>query len=246
MNGLVPRDLSVYAPDLWFKAGYKKWKFELELAGAVGSVRTRADFDTTPVTVGTEVDIRQWGGVVRASTRALEDKLGWGIEVGAASGDQWDNDPQGSTNLRDATFLPPKGSSAAIKRFAFDPDYEIDLILFRELIGAVSNAAYLRPHISYKLTKAITARAQNVTSAAIEPVATPGNERLWGTEFDFDLAYQSNGFTIGGAYGVLFPLGAMNHPGDLAKPDNSGLVFQDNAGDASNAHTIQLRLSVEF
>lgn len=246
-DGLVPRDLSVYAPDLWFKGGWKKWKVELELAGQVGSVRTQADFTTTPITTGTTVDIRSWGGVVRASTRAFDDKLGWGVEVGAASGDQWDNDREGDTNLSHAQFLPPKGSSATIKRFVFDPDYDIDLILFRELLGSVSNAAYLRPHMSYQLTKSITGRVQNVTSAALEPVATPGNERLWGTEFDFDLSYQANGFTIGGAYGVLFPLGAMNHPGDLTKADNSGdLVFEGNTGDATNAHTVQLRLSVEF
>lgn len=249
-DGLVPRNLSVYAPDLWFKAGYKKWLFEAELAGQVGSVRTQADFATSPVTTGTLVDIRTWGGVVRASTRALEDKLGWGIELGAASGDQWDNDPQGRTNVRDAQLLPPKGSSAAVKRFIFDPDYDIDLILFRELLGAVSNAMYARPHLDYQLTKSITARVQNVTSAALEPVATPGNERMWGTEFDFDVAYQSNGFTLGAAYGVLFPLGAMNHPSDLDDTTDGTPVFGDitdgNLGDASNAHTIQLRLSVEF
>ncbi len=245
-DGLVPRDLSVYSPDLWFKGGWKKWLVELELAGTVGSVRTAADFTTTPVTFGNTVDIRTWGGVVRASTRAFDDKLGWGIELGAASGDQWDNDPQGATNLRDASLLPPRGSSATIKRFIFDPAYNIDLILFRELIGSVSNAAYARPHVSYQLTPSITARAQNVTSGAIEPVATPGNSRLWGTEFDFDLAYQANGFTIGGAYGVLFPLAGMNHPSGLQKDDNSGEVFANNTGDASNAHTVQLRLSVEF
>ncbi|HVV88474.1 MAG TPA: TIGR04551 family protein [Kofleriaceae bacterium] len=245
-DGTVPRDLSLYSPDLWVKAGFKKWKLELELAGSVGSVRTQADFDTTPVTLGTKVDIRTWGGVLRASTLAVDDKLAWGVELGAASGDQWDNDPQGRTNLRDAQLLPPKGSTDPIKRFVFDPDYKIDLILFRQLIGAVSNAAYVRPHISYKLTKAITASGQNVTSAPVERVATPGNGGLWGTEFDFDLAYQGNGFTIGGAYGVLFPLSAMNHPADLIKADSSGEVFENNTGDAGTAHTVQLRLSVEF
>ena len=248
VDGQVPRELSVYSPDLWLKAGWKKWKLELELAGAVGSVRTQADFSQSPVTTGTLVDIRTWGGVVRASTRALDDKLGWGIELGAASGDQWDNIPDGSTNLRDAQFLPPRASSEPIRRFAFDPDYNIDLILFRELLGAVSNAAYIRPHLAYDLTNSITARAQNVTSAAIERVATPGNDRLWGTEFDFDVSYQANGFTLGGAYGVLFPLAAMNHPDGLQKDDGSGPVYDTarNSGDADNAHTVQLRLSVEF
>lgn len=250
LTGLVPRALSVYAPDLWLKAGWKKWQLELELAGTFGSVRTLADLDATPATAGPVVDIRTWGGVLRASNRALDDKLTWGAEVGVASGDQWDNEPQGRTHLRYAQLLPPRGSTDPIKRFTFDPDYEIDLILFRELIGAVSNAAYLRPHLSYQLSKSIVGRVQNVTSAALESTAMPGNETMMGTEFDLDVSYSSGGFTLGAAYGVLFPLGAMNHPADLPRADGSGDVFSDstfnNTGDASNAHTIQLRLAVEF
>lgn len=244
-DGLVPRSLSVYAPDLWLKLGYKKWTVELEVAGAVGSMRGQADFNTNPVTTGTELDIRTWGGVLRASTLAFEDKLRWGVELGAASGDQWDAAVEGRTHLDSAQLLPPRGQTGDLRRFVFDPDYEIDLILFRELIGAVSNAAYIRPHVSYKLTSAITARVQNVTSAAIESVATPGNGGLWGTEFDLDLSYQANGFTLGGAYGVLFPLSAMDHPS--ITDDQGGFIFSGaNLGDATNAHTIQLRLSVEF
>ena len=35
-----------------------------------------------------------------------------------------------------------------IGRFTFDPDYHVDLILFRELIVAVTNAIYVKPSIS--------------------------------------------------------------------------------------------------
>jgi len=242
LTGFVPRALSVYAPDLWLKAGWKKWLLEVEVAASVGSVRTLADLEAA--TAGPIVDIRTWGGVLRATNRALDDKLTWGAEVGVASGDQWDNDPQGRTHLRYAQLLPPHGATDPIKRFVFDPDYEIDLILFRELIGAVSNATYVRPHVAYQLTKSITGRAQNVTSAALESTAMPGNATMLGTEFDLDVAYQSGGFTLGAAYGVLFPLEAMNHP------DLEGDIFSnnttDNTGEATNAHTIQLRLAVEF
>jgi len=49
------------------------------------------------------------------------------------------------------------------------------------------------------------------------------------------------------AYGVLFPLSAMDHPED--DPDGGGPGFgygEDNLGDAETAQTIQFRLVLQF
>src|SRR5205085_10573048 len=105
-----------------------------------------------------------------------------GLEVGAASGDESDNAVQGDVNVRNMQAL--SGRDRTINRFVFDPDYEVDLILFRELIGSVSNALYFKPWLSYELTKSIGFKAANVTSAALRPVSTPGNDTMWGIEMD--------------------------------------------------------------
>ncbi len=243
----VQRGLSQYIGDAWIKLGYKKVLFEAEVAGSVGSIDTVSDI--VPATDGPhQVDIRTLGAVARVHTTAFDDKLGYGLELGMATGDDGDNAVEGRTHLRYAQFTPASDDSS-MSRFVFDPDYKVDLILFRELIGAVSNAVYLRPRMSYQLTKSITFRAQNVTSAAMKTVSTPGNDTFWGTEFDGDLGYDSGGFHMGLSYGVLFPLAAMDHPdspdGEMDPEFPFGTNSQ-NAGVSGNAHTFQFRLGIEF
>ncbi|MEZ4399510.1 MAG: TIGR04551 family protein [Kofleriaceae bacterium] len=240
-NKLVARGMSMYIGDAWLKLGWKGLLVEVEAAGMVGSIDALADFGYDGA-----LDIRSFGGVARAHGKAFDAKLGYGLELGLATGDDADNPVEGRTNLRNASLIPQTGDHT-MSRFVFDPDYKVDLILFRELIGAVSNAFYVRPQFSYQLTKAINVKLQNVTSAALKPVSTPGNATFWGTEFDADLGYASNGFSAGLAYGVLFPLGAMDHP--TGTSGGTGFPFGDNnqnAGSSANAHTFQARLGIEF
>ncbi len=248
----VPRDLTMYTPDLWVKLGWKQLLFEAEAVAQVGSINRLVDLG-----IADKVNMRAFGGVGRVTARAVEDKLRFGLEVGGATGDQWDNTPEGRTHYSNANLY---GNAAAddgtMSRFMFNPDYEVDLILFRELLGTVTNAGYVKPFLAYDLTKSITARVANVTSFALKPVATPGNASMYGIEFDGDVGYTNNGFSAGVAYGVLFPLAAMNHPAD---PTNGGAGYSyddgvtlpsgqvlTNVGDAGNAHTIQLRVGVSF
>lgn len=238
----VKRGSSLWRPDVWFKIGWKGVLFEGEGAASVGSIANIEDLNGNEESI----DVRAFGGVVRISSTAFEKKLGYGLEVGFASGDDGEAEIQGRTHLSGISPYPAMGDGT-LSRFAFNPDYEVDLILFRELIGAVSNALYFRPRMSYQLTKSIMFRAQNVTSAAHKPVSTPGNSTFWGTEFDTELEYRSGGFNAGLAYGVLFPLGGMDHP----TSDGTGTGFPfgtnlQNAGTAENAHSFQLRLAVEF
>jgi uncharacterized protein (TIGR04551 family) len=248
---LVDRGFKAYVPDVWLKAGYKQFQLELEAVGVFGSIDDLTDYD-----VPGEVDIRQFGGVGRFTYTGLDGKLKVGLEVGAASGDQWDNERQGNPHISTAQPLGGPGDRARVQeitRFIFDRDYKVDLILFRELIGAVTNAAYAKPFLSYELTKSLQLRVANVTSFAMNPVSTPGNGSMYGLEFDTDLGYSSNGFHAGVAYGVLFPLGAMDHPFDSSDDGGPGFDYSCpepgqicNAGDAGNAHTIQFRLGLSF
>jgi len=227
-----------------FKLGKGKLLFEAEVAANAGSIENFDDQLPNDQRGLGSIDILSWGAVARVSARALEDKLGFGLEIGAASGDESDNEVQGEIHVRDARAL--SGRDRSINRFVFDPDYDIDLIFFRELMGAVSNAVYFRPWMSYELTRSITFRAQNVTAAALKPVSTPGNSNMWGIELDADLSYSSNGFTAGLAYGLYLPLAAMNHPDDSSSVGGTGFNYGANDGDAGNAHSIQARFSVEF
>ncbi len=249
----VQRTYSAYILDPWIKLGWKDWEFEAEAVAVLGSVAHIGDLcadraATEPKCFAGSVDLRQFGGVARASYKALGGKLTIGLETGFASGDQYDSQTRdadgklvetpGVTNVNNAHLLPDVDDSN-MTQFIFDKDYKVDLILFRELLGAVTNAIYVKPKLEYALSKSFVFRAANVTSFAARSVATPGNGSMYGIEFDGDLGYSSGAFYAGLSYGVLFPLAGMAH-------NDAATYGAGNVGDGSTAHTVQSRLVLKF
>ena len=248
----VPRDLKTYTPDLWAKLGTGSLLFEAELVGQFGSVTHLDDLGITG-----SADIRKLGGSARATWKGVDGKLRLGFEGGFATGDQWDNNPQGNTNIAYANQLGDPSicnaqHTCTLTQFMFNRDYQVDMILWRRLVGAVTNAAYAKPFLSYDLTKSIMFKVANITSFALKPIATPGNAVMYGTEFDGDLGYYGNRIFLGISYGVLFPLGAMAHPANSTSVQGPGYTWgtdangNPNTGDPGTAHTIQSRLVLTF
>jgi uncharacterized protein (TIGR04551 family) len=248
-----PRDLKTYAPDVWGKIGFKRFLLEAEFAAQLGSVRVVTSTDGTALATRS-YNLRKFGGAGRLTWHGLEGKLRLGVESGFASGDQWDNTPQGAINIAFANPLgdPANPNAKTLTQFAFNRDYKVDMILWRHLVGAVTNAGYIKPYIQYDVTRSVSFKVSNISSFALKRVATPGNDVMYGTEFDGDLGYTSGGLFVGVSYGVLFPLGAMNHPQD---DPASGTVFGygtdpvtmlSNIRSADTAHTIQSRFVLAF
>jgi uncharacterized protein (TIGR04551 family) len=254
----VPRNLKVYSPDVWAKLGIGPVTVEAELVAQLGS------FEVQDLVIGaattapsTSYNVRKYGGSGRVTWQGNEGKLRLGLESGFASGDSWDNTPPGATNIAFRNQLGGPGDTT-LSQFVFNRDYKVDLIMWRHLFGAVTNAAYVKPFLQYDLTKSITFKVSNVTSFALRKVATPGNGGVYGTEFDTDVGYASNGLFAGISYGVLFPLSAMSHPADPlgsdGKPtqtygytDYSGTTPNtSNVKDADTAHVIQTRFVLAF
>jgi uncharacterized protein (TIGR04551 family) len=250
----VPRGLKTYSPDLWGKIAFGDHTFEGEVVGQFGTVTSLSDQG-----IQASSTIRKFGGVGRYTWKGVEGKLRLGLEGGFATGDQWDNTVQGNTNIAYANLLGDPTvcnttHSCTLTQFMFNRDYQVDLILWHELYGAVTNATYAKPFLQYDITKTIMFKVSNVTSFALKPVATPGNGRVYGTEFDGDIGYNGNHIFAGISYGILFPFGAMAHPGaDPNDPTAPTLGYgtdaagQSNAkGDAGTSHTIQSRLVLTF
>lgn len=258
---MVYRGMKTYTPDAWLKLGKGKYLFELEGVATIGSIANVSDVplprypalsdtpDALDPAVTESVDVRRFGAVGRATYTTMEDKLKLGFELGYASGDQWDNIQPGAVHVRNARPLPIGAGDTSIDNFLFDPEYHVDMILFRELIGTVTNATYAKPWFSYALTEEIRGRGAGILSFANRPVATPGNGSAYGLELDADIAYEHKAFTLGVAYGVFFPMSAMDHPAGPAV-GGPGFGFGDettgNAGDASTAQTFQMRLNIRF
>ncbi len=226
------RKMTLYTPDLWIHFAKGALDVEAEVSATIGSLKA------PDLGIAGDVDVRQYGGVARMTYKLLDDDLTLGMEVGFASGDQWDNEVEGRTHVSGAVGLGPGDNR--LERFVFDPNYHVDLIFFRELLGAVSNAVYGKPSFSYDLTDKFAIRGAGILSAAHRPVSTPGNSTLYGFEVDTDIGYHNGGFFAGVSYGLLIPFAALDHPSDPA------FSYGANSGDAGWAQTIQSRLVLQF
>jgi uncharacterized protein (TIGR04551 family) len=235
----IGRHLSEYIPDVWARFTYKKLTVETELVAVLGSIDNLLQ-SQTPTTTQPAQDIRMFGGVLRASYLMLNDDFNLSLEVGFASGDQWESPTQGLINIHEVNYFPQDINATRISAFHFNPDYHVDLILWRELYGAVINALYAKPSFSYNFSERIRFMGAVIASFPHLPVSTPGNGSIYGVELDGDLGYYSpgDGFFAGIAYGAFFPMSAMDHPPDLFPTEVK------NTGDT--AQTFQVRMAIKF
>ena len=124
-----------------------------------------------------------------------------------------------------------------VDNFRFHPDYRVDRILFREILGTVTDAFYIRPHARIRLAQLGPGRIElglaAIASAAVETASTPGGARGLGMELDPTLAFISrNGFVASLEYAALFPLAGLDNP-------TAGL-------DAKPAQLLRLRLGFGY
>lgn len=237
---LRPRGAWAFIPDLWFRLNYKKFQLEAEGAIIGGQVNSVVDLDST---LTKPLTIFEFGGTLRADYSLLHDALHIGFEMGTASGDQAE-DPNAVINYRTAQLLGGSGNlhswqRTSVTNFTFDPDYHVDLILFREIIGTVTNATYFKPSIAYDIIDSLSARVDVIYSLANIPVSYPGNAVNLGVEIDATLGYhnEAEGFYAGLSYGVLFPLDALSI---------IGAIYPGQDHKAETAQTFQGRMVVKF
>lgn len=114
-------------------------------------------------------------------------------------------------------------SNTFVRAFAFNPDYRIDSILFREVIGAVTNAFYFKPAYHLVLLRSgrhvLGAGVSALSAFAVEPAGTPGGKRALGLELGADIFYRLGTALLLKADGaVLVPFGALKADGATEDP----------------------------
>jgi uncharacterized protein (TIGR04551 family) len=136
-----------------------------------------------------------------------------GVDAGVASGDS-------APGFNGPQARPPADTTA--DAFRFSPDYHVDQILFREIIGTVTDAAYLRPHVRAILgtvgAARIEASAALVASWAMEAASTPNDRSYLGLEVDPELRYVSAAFGAVIDYAVFLPGAAFDGTMLTARP----------------------------
>ncbi len=233
LGNIVPRDAWAIIPDLWFRLNWGHLQVEFEGAIIGGEIKHLEDTGSLK-----SLKILQWGFVLRSEYAFLNDSLHVRLEIGHASGDDNMEARDHQLNYRQTNIIPDNPNDKYNTLFKFDPSYYVDLIFFREIMGTVYNATYYKPTVQYDISRVLSARADAIFSMANQPVATPGNSQWYGIELDADIEYHNlpHGFIAGLAYGVFFPLSALNYPAALYG------TYQD----AKPAQTVQARLVVKF
>lgn len=250
------RNAEAYIPDVWLRFMWKKLRIELEACMIIGKI----GYDTQSPSVdaeghlirtmaGDKVDILQFGGVLQADYSFLNDSLIAGLELGLASGD--DSPGFGVRPLEERQYGahtdPDTGEVVedhSINNFRFNPDYRVDMILWRQIIGTVTDALYVKPSLQYNITEGLGAKLSAIYSAAMYQSSTRGKSHGLGLEFDLDLFYFSDdNFHAGLSYGLLIPFAGMK---DLGADELPGGMLGDADESPDVAHRIMGRLVLYF
>jgi uncharacterized protein (TIGR04551 family) len=234
---LVPRDAFFWTPSLWGKVVVKPradmtLRVEAEAAmtyGYVGYVQSERE------TTKSRKDFLSFGA-------ALEAQLDFGrnqvkLMTGVASG----GNTLGSWGILDQNILAASSSACYnrehptlfrtknIHHFVFNRDYRVDSILFREVIGSVTNAFYFKP--SYDRTFydegdwKVGGGLSLLAAFASIPEGTPGGTRPLGVEGGLDIwAKWGRYISLRADGNVLFPLSGLDAPNDGATPQTAGAL----------------------
>lgn len=239
---VVRRNFSAQAYDGWARLVGPWYRIELETALLLARIE---EASLVPgVRFDRALTSTQFGAAIETEFGSPQGAISGGLNLGFASGDTAygfgaaprDNDPVAKPGDLDGPQANPPYDTTA-NNFRFHPDYRIDQILFREIIGTVTDAIYIRPHLRWALWRhtpgTLELKTAAVASRSIYASSTPGGSTALGVELDPSLIYTSrDGFGLALDYGVLFPLAGL---------DNVALGLP-----AKPAQMMRLRLSYGF
>ena len=233
----LPYGAVSFTPDVWFKLYYKALTIEAEGIAILGRIQHPGALSED----NQELKLAQAGWVVASELRLFHDSFFVGFEVGGATGDQA-NDPGQYLNYRWRFVQQPHGDNS-MNDFHFSPDYHVDEIFFRHILGTVTNATYFKPQAAYWFdlgrTRAIGINGGAIFSMSQVQVSTPGDALIYGLETDVSAGYRNTaeGFYAGVTWGVFWPLAALDRP---------VATWGQDAANASAAQILRVTMGVRF
>jgi uncharacterized protein (TIGR04551 family) len=210
----VKRDLLSFAADLWIMFHHRGFRVELEAATMQGRIGDATDMPG--VSFRAPVTSHQYGGVLSAAYQ-----FNWPVrlrlEFGFASGDDAPGFGVGAApnqlttqkgDLDGPQLRPP--NDMTVDNFRFSPDYHIDLILWRHIIGQVTDALYFKPTVRLgpfgSAWHNFTLDTSVIESQSVYATTPPGQDRQLGVELDVLAKYRYEaGFEADLGYGLLIP-----------------------------------------
>ncbi len=218
---VVDRDLWAFGTDLWLRLWTPLFRAEFE------GVFVKSEIGNTSLIPGvglpSSITSDQFALALETQLRGVDWTWGVGIDAGMASGDT----APGFGAYPDTYGAYPspgdlEGPQAAVpldttvNNFRFHPDYRIDRIFFREILGTVTDTVYVRPHFTWDFAELgpgkFTADLFAVASFAAKANSTPSGERGIGLELDPSLRYTaSDTFLVSLDYAVFFPFSGLDN-----------------------------------
>ncbi len=218
--GIMARGYRASAIDGWLRLTFPKARVEAEAAFLTATVDQGS---LVPgVLLRDPVKSRQLGAALQTDFGVPDSRFTAGIDAGYASGDPAPGfgvvQRPGAAATQPGDLDGPQANPRRDNRvdnFRFHPDYRIDRILFREILGSVTDAVYARPHARVTITSAksaaLSAHAAVIASSAVEKTSTPSGKAPLGVEIDPSLVFETKAFLAALDYAVLFPLAGFDN-----------------------------------
>ena len=234
----VRRDANYVGGDLWLRLSLRRVRLELEAAYVHGRVD---DATLLPGVAMPPTTMDQWGGVLQAEWQVTDQwplSL-WG-EVGVASGDPaWGfgvaspvTQAQGQAGDLDAPQLALPGD-ARVDNFRFHPNYHVDEILWRRIVGTFTDGLYVKGRLRWQPWGKLRLEVSEIYSRTWYAQSAPGLAKPLGLETDVSLTWFARyGVEATGVYALLVPLAGFRN------------VFT--GVDPTPAHFAEVRLGVRF
>lgn len=230
---VVDRGLEAFLLDGYIDFTFPHLQLRAEGAFLTGSIEEPSVIPG--VRYGVPLTSQQWGAALESRVSGPAWPVGFGVDGGAASGDAAYGfgafpellEPAPEAGELDGPQANPPFDNT-VNNFRFHPDYRIDRILFREIIGTVTDAIYVRPHFDWAIGRTaggvFVLELAAVASWAMEPTSTPSGARDLGMEFDPSIRYVNGRFAVAADYALLLPGSAFDNPatGLSAQPAQLG------------------------
>jgi uncharacterized protein (TIGR04551 family) len=218
--GVVRRGYRAGLADGWLRIVSRRMRVEAEVVGAAFTIENASPLPG--VALRAPVTGLPWGGVVVVEGRPLADEQLLIVqgEVGVASSDPAPGLPlPAPTALSTAQPGDIFGSQLDGPRdtrqdaFRLHPLHRVDLILWRTLLGGVSEAAYARTRVVLAPAEDVFAglrfEGNVVYSHALDAASAPGGTSPLGVEVDGAVVWPYGPFSLRADAGFLFPLGGL-------------------------------------
>ena len=237
------RDATLYIGDAFVRLYHGAWELTAEGAVIYGNFSDKLTTEADSI----KTDVMQIGAALELKYN-LERQLSGAVvalKAGGATGDT--HTGYGALNAA----VTQRGSSDSssttdteLNNFQFSPDYHVDMLLFRRILGTVTGAWYVRPELEYNFDKRVSGTIAAIYSQAIHGASTArcydvGDTREpcdgttkeaklpLGLELNAELTFATDPNPEGGSFiaalkgGVLFPLGAFDLSTADAEVENS-------------------------